>query len=77
VKGPTPASRLDGDETVVEGERERHTAACWVMEVLRRVRGSMNDTLDGNGGRFTAADAECRDAALQILRLERVKQRHD
>jgi len=24
----------------------------------------VNDTFDGNGGGFTAADAECRDAAL-------------
>src|SRR5882672_1441873 len=37
----------------------------------------MNDALDGNGGGFTAADAECRDAASQILRFERMQQRND
>src|SRR3954452_17974991 len=37
----------------------------------------MNDTLDGDGGGFAAADAQRRDAAFQIMRFQRVQQRHD
>src|SRR5260221_14361792 len=36
---------------------------------------SVNDALDGNRGGFTASDAECCDAALQILRFQRMQQR--
>ena len=37
----------------------------------------MNDALDGDGGGFTAADAEGGDAAFQVLRFQRMQQRHD
>src|SRR5882757_9474317 len=37
----------------------------------------VNDALDGDGGCFTAADAECGDAAFQVLRFQRMQQRHD
>src|SRR5437868_4339815 len=38
---------------------------------------SVNDAFDGNGGGFAAADAQRRDAAFQIVRFQRVQQRHD
>src|ERR1700730_11367100 len=37
----------------------------------------MHDTLDRDRGGFTAADAEWGDAALEVLRLERVQKRDD
>src|SRR5436305_2381149 len=37
----------------------------------------MSDALHGDRRGFAAADAERRDAALEVLRLERMQQRHD
>src|ERR1700761_6872424 len=37
----------------------------------------MHIALDGDRGGFTAADAECRDTALQVLRFHRMQQGHD
>src|SRR6187402_522267 len=39
--------------------------------------GSMRVTLHGDRGGLAAADAECRDAALEVLRFKRMQQRHD
>src|SRR3954465_14533611 len=37
----------------------------------------VNDTLDRDGGGFTAADAQRGNATLEMMRLQRVKQGHD
>src|SRR5580698_964240 len=37
----------------------------------------MHDTLYRNRGGFAAADAQRRDAAFQVLRFQRMQQRHD
>ena len=37
----------------------------------------MSDPFDGDRGGFAAADAQRGNAALQVLRLQRVQQRHD
>jgi hypothetical protein len=34
---------------------------------------SGNEPFHGDGGGFTAADPQCRDAALQVLRFQRVQ----
>ena len=38
---------------------------------------SARDALDGDGGGFTAADAQRGDAAFQVARFQRMQQRHD
>src|SRR5947209_19780379 len=48
-----------------------------ILRKLLAIRCSLNPALHRNRGGFAAADAKGRDAALEVLRLQRVQQGHD
>jgi len=56
----------------------RHAAAGFTCrEIVLTQTASVDDALHRNCSSFAAADAQRRDAALQVLRLQRMQQRDD
>ena len=57
----------------MNSDERRRSRRSHVLPIAR----SANGALDGDGGRFAAADAERGDAAFQVPRIRRMQQRYD